>query len=290
MIECGIANENIRKLMSGDDSATTSGKDDDVLLEDYQKTLKIKLGKILEGYGPYAPYEMQDFEYRIKFPESSEIMVAQSGQKIRTYKLVDIFLEFETILNKEFANKVKTEYISGRQLWYDHITLLKSVDWKKDSVREDISVNIPCRSMKAIVLLFTKPNSTDSEEFLNPKIKKVAVSIEGKPNSVYSQGLTKSKIYEEARRFFGKTTNSCVDNLDKLSFLKNKYALVVDLRTVNQQYVIHTGRKIIGTQAGVMLSIEKSTMSADLTCHIFVIADGNIYFKDLKIVEDNITV
>ena len=123
-------------------------------------------------------------------------------------------------------------------------------------------------------------------EFEN--LLKVAVSIEGKANSFYSQGLTKSRIYEEARRFFGNNTNACVDNLDKLSFLKNKYALVVDLRTVNQQYVIHTGRKIIGTQAGGMLNIEKSSMSADLTCHIFVIADGTIYFKDLKI--DSFTV
>ena len=53
MLEYGVANENIRKLMSGDDSATTSGKDDDVLLEKnvivlLKKVLKIRLGKILE--------------------------------------------------------------------------------------------------------------------------------------------------------------------------------------------------------------------------------------------------
>ena len=140
MLEYGIANENIRKLMSRDDSADTS-EDDDVLLEDYQKILKMKLGKILEGYGPYAQYDMQDFQYRIKFPESSEIMVAQSGQKAGTYKLMDIFLEFEMIRNKEFADKVRSEYVSGRQLWYDHITRLKTVEWKKDNVREDVSIS-----------------------------------------------------------------------------------------------------------------------------------------------------
>ena len=51
MLEYGIANENIRKIMSGDDSATTSGKDDDVLLEKNQKVLKIKLGKISKDTG-----------------------------------------------------------------------------------------------------------------------------------------------------------------------------------------------------------------------------------------------
>ena len=52
MLQYGVANENIKKLMSGDDSATTSGKADDILLEKNQKILKIKLGKILEGHGP----------------------------------------------------------------------------------------------------------------------------------------------------------------------------------------------------------------------------------------------
>ena len=80
MLEYGIANENIRKLMSGDDSATTSGKDNDVLLEKNQKVLKIKLGKILEGYGPYAPYDMSHVEYRIKLPESSKVLLAQTGK------------------------------------------------------------------------------------------------------------------------------------------------------------------------------------------------------------------
>ena len=283
MLEHGVANENIRKLMSGDDSATTTGKDDDVLLEECQKVLKMKLGKILEGYGPYAPYEMLGFEYRIKFPEPKEIMVAQSGLKVGTYKLEDIFLEFETILNKHIATEVKSEYVVGRQLWYDYITLLRSVEWKKDSTKESIDVNIPCKSMKAIVLLFTKKDSTDSEEFINPKIEKVRVLIEGKPNSVYSKGLVKSNIYDEARRFFGTANNTNNDNLDKLSFLKNKFALVVDLRTVDQENVIHSGRRIIGMQAGIMLSIDKLATSTDLTCNVFVAADGSISFKDLKI-------
>ena len=52
MIRYGIANENIRKLISQDDSATTSGKADDVLSEKNNKTLKIKMRKVLEGHGP----------------------------------------------------------------------------------------------------------------------------------------------------------------------------------------------------------------------------------------------
>ena len=246
MLEYGVANENIRKLMSGDDSATTSGKDNDVLLEKNQKVSKIRLGKILEGYGPYAPYDMSDVEYRIKLPESSKVLLAQTGEKIGTYKLTDISLEFETIEGEKLAKQVKSEYEAGRQLWYDYTTLLKTLEWKKDSTRQVIDINIPRKSMRGVVLLFTKENPADSEEFYNAEVEKVKVSIEGNPNSVYSQGLIKSEIYNEARRFFGKAKDVNNDNLSKLDFLKNKYALVIDLRTVDQENVVHSGRNIIG--------------------------------------------
>ena len=282
MLEYGIANENIRKIMSGDDSATTSGKDNDVLLEKNQKFLKIKLGKILEGYGPYAPYDMSDVEYRVKLPESSKVLLAQTGQSIGTNKLTDISFEFETIEGEELAKTVKSEYEAGRQLWYDHTTLLKTLEWRKDGTRETIDINIPRKSMRGVVLLFTKKNPTDSEEFFNAKIEHVKVSIEGNPNSVYSQGLTKSEIYNEARRFFEKAKDINNDNLSKLDFLKNKYALVVDFRTVDQENVVHSARKIVGVQSGILLEIEELVTSVDLLCHVFVVADGSVSIKNLK--------
>ena len=59
MLEYGIANENIRKMLSKDDSVVTANKADDVLLAKNQEVLKIKLGQILGGHGPYAPYGMR---------------------------------------------------------------------------------------------------------------------------------------------------------------------------------------------------------------------------------------
>ena len=85
MLEYGIANENIRKLMSGDDSADTS-EDDDVLLKDYQKVLKIKLGKILEGYGPYAPYFMQDISNQVSGIERNHGRpIRAKGRNLQTH-------------------------------------------------------------------------------------------------------------------------------------------------------------------------------------------------------------
>ena len=139
--------------------------------------------------------------------------------------------------------------------------------------------------MKSIVLLCTKKNPTDSEEFVNAEVEKVKVTIEGNPNSVYSQGLVRSEVYDEARRFFGTTNDLCNDNLSKLEFLKDKYAIVIDLRTVDDENTVHSGRKLIGTQSGVLLEIEKLATTVDLLCHVFVVSDGHIVMSDGKLQE-----
>ena len=60
----GIGNENVRKLISGDDGADKSAKTDEVLdktIADMCDRMKIPLGKILRDQGPLAPYGMCDF-------------------------------------------------------------------------------------------------------------------------------------------------------------------------------------------------------------------------------------
>ena len=64
-------------------------------------------------------------------------------------------------------------------------------------------MNIPRKSMMGIVLLFTKKDSGDSEEFTYPGLTRVNVMVEGNPNDIYSESLTKRDMYDEARRFFG---------------------------------------------------------------------------------------
>ncbi len=56
MSEYGIVSENLRKLMSGDDSASASDKDDNALFNARGNKIKIKLGKILKDRGLLASY------------------------------------------------------------------------------------------------------------------------------------------------------------------------------------------------------------------------------------------
>ena len=59
--------------------------------------------------------------------------------------------------------------------------------------------------------------------------------------------------------------------------------MVIDLRTVDEENVVHSGRKLIGTQAGVMIEIEKLATSVDLYCYVFVVADGKVGIINQKL-------
>ena len=204
--EFGLANENVRKLVSKDDSGNKATKTDGILdltIPNMCDRMKIPLGRILGDHGPYAPYGMFDFEYRITLPQCKKILKAQDGEDKGEYKLTDLHLEYEIIESDDLVREVKDQYNVGRSLDYDYTTLLKTLSWKKDSTREVMDVNILRNSMKAIVLLFTKSGAGDSENFPFAGITKINVTVEGNPNDVYSEILAKHGMYDEARRLFG---------------------------------------------------------------------------------------
>ena len=203
----------------------------------------------------------------------------QDGEDVGEYKLTDMHLEYGSIESEDLVREVKDQYSIGRSLGYDYTTLLKTLPWNKSSTREVIDVNIPRKSMKAVVLLFTKKDAGDSEEFVFPELKRVNVTVEGNPNDIYSEVLAKRDMYREAVRFFGSSTyakylgSKCVS---RRKFYTDKFACVIDFRTVDDENVSGSGRKLIGTQAGILLEIEKEVKTTDLSSHVFVVADGII--------------
>ena len=203
----------------------------------------------------------------------------QDGEDVGEYKLTDMHLEYGIIESEDLVREVKDQYSIGRSLGYDYTTLLKTLPWNKSSTREVIDVNIPRKSMKAVVLLFTKKDAGDSEEFVFPELKRVNVTVQGNPNDIYSEVLAKRDMYREAVRFFGSSTyakylgSKCVS---RRKFYTDKFACVIDFRTVDDENVSGSGRKLIGTQAGILLEIEKEVTTTDLSSHVFVVADGII--------------
>ena len=293
MIEQGVANENLRKLFSGDDSGKKvgdTGKVADALVQSiYDTKLKKPIDKIMGDHGLYTPFTMNNNPmYILTLPEADAIMTAQGGQKVEGYKLENIELEYETIENDVLASEVSSMYTTGRSLPYKHVTLMRTSNWDKDLTIVNEYINIPRKSMSAIVLLFTNKVRTDSEQYLYPNLEKVRLTIEDVPNSVFSQGLPKSRLFEEAKRFFcPMCEKSMADEfmaIDK--FYKDGFALVIDLRST-QDDTTGGGKKIVNTQSGVLLEITKKATTADVQCNIFVVSDAPLNFanKDLSSIQ-----
>ena len=136
--------------------------------------------------------------------------------------------------------------------------------------------------MKAVVLLFTKKDAGDSEEFVFPNLTRVDVTVEGNPNDIYSNGLAKRDMYREAVRFFSKT--ECETNcVSRRKYYTDKFACVIDFRTVDDDAVSGSGRRLASMQAGILMEIEKETTTTDVSCHIYVIADSIINILGTKL-------
>ena len=90
--------------------------------------------------------------------------------------------------------------MNGRSISFEHVTMLKSVEWDKDATIVNETINIPRKSMRGILMLFQERDEKNPEKFVNPNITIVKITIEGVPNMIYSQGLPKKRIFEEAQR------------------------------------------------------------------------------------------
>ena len=287
MIDCGVANENIRKMMFKDDSADKTHASDALMFKILGSRVKIKLGQILNNHGAYAPHGMEsNIQYKIRLPKADTIMKAQSSQKVCGFTLEGLELEYETIENPELAEQALSGYEIGRSLSYEHVSLLRKTEWSKDSTLVNDTVNLPRKSMKAIVMLFKDKGAvTDSEKYPYPNITGVKITVEGVPNAIFSQGMKELHFFTESRRFFLNRKRDVI--AIEHFYSKDNFALVIDLRSFNDGNVDGSGKKIINAQSGVLVGTTKEATTNDITSYTYVVPDGivNIINKSLQGIE-----
>ena len=272
MSEYGIATKNLRKFMSGDDSASTSVKADNALFKARGKRVKIKLGKIIRDQGLFVPSALHgSVEFNFKTPSASKIMIAQSGESVGDYALKEPKLIYESIESPDMYSQASAEYADTDFPFVD-ISYLKSINWGKDQTSVVEFVNVPRRSMRAIVMLFKHADMVDSEKYIYPNITKVDVTINGRPNAVYSNRIGIDDLYREARRIFHvKDTN-----MTEKKFYNNKFALVIDLRCADDNDGMGAGYNVTDTKSGVQLIIIKEAMTKDVKGEIYALSDAAV--------------
>ena len=148
------------------------------------------------------------------------------------------------------------------------------------------SFNTPCKSLKGILVLFEgeQPYARDTGKFYNPKIQKVSVIVEGKPNQLYAQEMRSFEQYDEICKYFaeGKNPNEVqkhlqLHNVNVGEYLTEKYALWLDFRTIDENFLHGMGRRIENASEGITLQIEKKAESAGaLNAYIYLIMDAQL--------------
>ena len=174
-------------------------------------------------------------------------------------------------------------------LYYRILTHRKIIVNKSDTVW-NWAFNMSCKSLKGILVLFEEEKSyaRDTSKFYNPKIQKVSVILEGKPNQLYAQGMRSFEQYDEAHKYFaeGRLANEVQAQLQLYDvslgkYLVNKYALWIDFRTIDENELHGMGRRRENASEGITLQIEKKEESAGaLNAYIYLIMDVQLNIQN----------
>ena len=125
-------------------------------------------------------------------------------------------------------------------------------------------------------------------KFYNPKIQKVSVIVEGKPNQLYAQGMRSFEQYDEICKYFaeGRLANEVQAQLRLYDvslgeYLVNKFALWLDFRMIHENELDGMGRRIENASEGITLQIEKKEESAGaLNAYIYLIMDAQLNIQN----------
>ena len=145
--------------------------------------------EILESSLPLYQYGLDScLTYELTFADYSDVI--KSMDPDTTYTISNIKIEFDTIIIASLASQIGTEYMKSSIL-YDRILRARIIPLNKSDTSFSVDINSPSKSLNGVLLIFTQERSApkftqDTEEFYNPKITKVEVTMEGVPSELYS--------------------------------------------------------------------------------------------------------
>jgi len=295
--------ENCMKIRVDSSDKDIKNKKDKAISDTYKNKFTIPLDfEMLHNTLPYYQAGLGNrLCYEITFNDynrviKSEPVKSKDSTTIpspdATYTISNISLEYDIVTHSELANLISYEY-QNMVLLYDRVLRHRKTVVKKSDSTWNFTFNTPCKSLKGILMLFENEElyKRDKSKFYNPKIQKVSVIVEGKPNQLFAQGMQPFEHYKEICKYFSEGNNKD-DNANEIQkhlqlhdlqvgdYLTDKYGLWIDFRTIDENKLHGTGRRIENASEGVTLQIEKlEDGSGSINAYIYLIMDSqlNIY-------------
>ena len=251
--------------------------------------------EILESSLPLYQYGSgSHLTYELTFANYSDVI--KSTDTDATYTISKISLEFDTIINASLASQIRTEYMKSSIL-YHRILRARIIPLNNSDTSFSVDINSPSKSLKGVLLIFTKERSAtkftrDTEEFFNPKITKVEVTVEGVPNELYAQDMEYRHQYDETVKHFaeGRLKEAGAiqkdlqwHNINIASYYTDKYALWFEFTTIDDNRLHGSGRRLENTSEGIRLQItQEAGASAKLSCYLYIFQDTQINISDAQ--------
>ena len=210
--------------------------------------------ELLETHTPFYQARLGDrLEYELTFNDYHAVINSTDADS--SCAISNICLEFDMVTDSEIARQIRQQFSSRMAILYDRILRHRKLAKNKSDTLWNINLNVPARSMKGILMLFEEPDRTSTEDFYNPKITKVEMTIEGIPNQLYCQGMRQYQQWDEINKYFAltskrekETNNVAKDlyfsdtNIEK--YLTERFALWLDLRSRDDNALHGGGRRI----------------------------------------------
>ena len=124
---------------------------------------------------------MTGLEYELTFDYNKVINATDADS---SYAISNICLELDMVTDTELARQIRQQFSGRMAILYDRILRHRKITKQNSDTLWNINLNVPERSMTGILMLFEDPDRTRTEDFVNPKITKVEMTVEGVPNQL----------------------------------------------------------------------------------------------------------
>ena len=109
-----------------------------------------------------APYYQAGLGNRlcneITFNDYNQVIISAVASPDAKYKITDISLEYDIVTQPDLARSIRSEYQS-MVLLYDRILRHKQIPVNKSDTMWNWSFNMPCKSLRGILVLFEEEKS-----------------------------------------------------------------------------------------------------------------------------------
>ena len=146
------------------------------------------------------PYRLrEDLIVRLELCSPEKVILC-TGDTTATYKLSDIWLEYDAIYDEAYAETIGEMY-TNMSIPYTKLELIPyhKLSEKDTICKIDVNNLFVC-SLQDLLFLFLDKR-TDfgnmNEEFYNPNIKKSLVTINGDPHQLFQAVLQARDVYSE---------------------------------------------------------------------------------------------